>query len=259
MRLKSSAYNHRHKTSRGVRIRNTLYNSMARFLSVNMTTTLKCNAQCAYCYKHGVTQVDFDERKLEALTSFIKRRKRKMPVALNWFRGEPLLNPKVIDYVTDHLVEQGIEFNSYMITNGSLLTRRLIKKKFPQWRMRGIQITLDGTEHAYEARKDYVGSGRHMFKRVLDRIEWAASSGVMIDIRLNIDRDNIADVLGAFAVPIIVVDTGDEGAFMIVQRISSRKIFVNDSIGGGVFQRRKNFFRKGLDKRILDWYHTQVV
>lgn len=164
-------------------------------LSVNMTTTLKCNARCAYCYEHGVTQVDFDESKLEALTSFIKRRKREMPVALNWFGGEPLLNPKVIDYVTGRLVEQGIEFNSYMITNGSLLTRRLIEKKFPQWRMRGIQITLDGTEHAYEARKNYVGNGRHMFKRVLERIEWAASSGVMLDIRLNIERNNFADVL----------------------------------------------------------------
>ena len=99
-------------------------------LSVNMTTTLKCNARCAYCYEHGVTQVDFDESKLEALTSFIKRRKRKMPVALNWFGGEPLMNPKVIDYVTGRLVEQEFEFNSYMITNGSLLTRRLIDKNF---------------------------------------------------------------------------------------------------------------------------------
>lgn len=164
-------------------------------LSVNMTTTLKCNARCEYCYERGVKFVDFDESKLEALTAFIKRRKRKMPVALNWFGGEPLMNPKVIDYVTSRMVEEGIEFNSYIITNGSLLTRRVIEKKFPQWHIRGLQITLDGTEAAYEARKNYIGKARHMFKRIIERIEWTASSGVMIDIRLNIERKNFADVL----------------------------------------------------------------
>lgn len=164
-------------------------------LSVNMTTTLKCNARCSYCYEQGVKHDDFDETRLEALTAFIKRHKRRQPVSLNWFGGEPLMNPKVIDHVTRRMLEFGFEFSSFIITNGSLLTRRLIEKQFPKWRVRGLQITLDGTATAYEARKNYVGGKRHMFERVLDRIALSAASGIKTDIRLNIDRGNRADVL----------------------------------------------------------------
>ena len=47
----------------------------------------------------------------------------------------------------------------------------------------------------------------------------------------------VIDIEPAFAVPSIVIDASNEGKLFIIQGISLRKIFVNDSIGGGVFQR----------------------
>ena len=67
----------------------------SRYLSLNITTTLKCNARCAYCYEKGVVQQDFQESMLPKLIAFIKRKKKKTPVRLNWFGGEPLMNPFV--------------------------------------------------------------------------------------------------------------------------------------------------------------------
>lgn len=164
-------------------------------LSLNITTTLKCNARCPYCYEHGVKYADFDDTKLDALINFIKRHKKDSPVKLNWFGGEPFLNPKVIDAVTKRLGEAGIEFNSFAITNGSLITRRMIERQFKRWNLRGIQITLDGTAEQYERRKAYSDGQRNVFKKILNRIKWLAESNIHVDIRLNIDRENMKDIL----------------------------------------------------------------
>ncbi len=164
-------------------------------LSVNITTTLKCNARCPYCYEHGVKHVDFDETKIDALINFIKRYKKDLPVKLNWFGGEPFLNPKIIDAVTKQLGEAGLEYESFAITNGSMITRQLIERKFKKWNLRGIQITLDGTAEQYAKRKAYVDGQRQVFKKILNRIEWLAEADIHVDIRLNIDRQNMKDIL----------------------------------------------------------------
>ena len=164
-------------------------------LSVNITTTLKCNARCPYCYEHGVAHVDFDETKLDALINFIKQRKKDLPVKLNWFGGEPFLNPKIIDEVTRRLGEAGLEYESFAITNGTPITRRLIERKFKKWNLRGVQITLDGTAELYAKRKAYVDGQREVFKKILRRISWLAAADVHVDIRLNIDRENMNDIL----------------------------------------------------------------
>ena len=164
-------------------------------LSVNITTTLKCNARCPYCYEHGVKHVDFDETKIGALIDFIKERKKAQPVKLNWFGGEPLLNPKIIDAVTKRLGESGIEFTSFAITNGSLITRRLIARQFKRWNLRGVQITLDGTAKQYARRKGYVDGQRAVFKKILNRIAWLAEADIHVDLRLNIDRENMNDIV----------------------------------------------------------------
>lgn len=164
-------------------------------LSINITTTLKCNARCPYCYEHGVKHDDFDAAKLDALINFIKHHKKDSPVKLNWFGGEPFLNLKVIDAVTKRLGELGLEYESFAITNGSLITRRMIERQFKRWNLRGVQITLDGTTEQYTRRKAYSDGQRNVFKKILNRIRWLAEANVHVDIRLNIDRENMKDIL----------------------------------------------------------------
>ena len=165
------------------------------YLSVNITTTLKCNARCPYCYEHGVKFVDFDETKIDALINFIVEHKKSPPVKLNWFGGEPFMNPALIDTVTKKLDERGINYSSFAITNGSLITRRMIQTKFKKWNLRGVQITLDGMAENYERRKSYVDVQKNPFKKIINRINWLSEGGVHVDIRLNIDRENMTDIL----------------------------------------------------------------
>ena len=165
------------------------------YLSINITTTLKCNARCPYCYEHGVKFVDFDETKIDALINFIVEHKKSPPVKLNWFGGEPFMNPALIDTITKNLDERGIRYSSFAITNGSLITRQMIKSKFKRWNLRGVQITLDGLAEQYERRKNYVGVQRNPFKKIINRIKWLSEGGINVDIRLNIDRENMKEIL----------------------------------------------------------------
>lgn len=172
-----------------------MYGRKVSHLSLNITTTLKCNARCAYCYEKGVIPQDFQEDMLPKLIAFIKRKKKKRPVLLNWFGGEPLMNPSLLDAVARELTSEKIDFNSYIITNGSLLTKKMVREKFPQWHMKDVQITLDGMPEEYEARKAYVGKRKNVFQKLMEHIAFMAEHKILVHIRLNIDRENRASIL----------------------------------------------------------------
>ena len=165
------------------------------YLSVNVTTTLKCNARCYYCYEKGVKHSDLSVAQTQAVANFIKSNLRKNDMlALTWFGGEPLLNTKAFDDLTNSLTSSGIKFSSYIITNGSLITKKLVTEKFKRWNVHDVQITLDGIAKTYEKRKAYINLRAGIFNRILKKIAVVANAGITVHIRLNIDRENMAEI-----------------------------------------------------------------
>ena len=166
------------------------------YLSLNITTTLKCNAHCPYCYENGVRKNDFPSRRYSKLATFIKSNIHiGDKVALNWFGGEPLLNPSLIDYITTELKKDKIEFSSYIISNGSLINKTMITRKFKKWKVKDVQITLDGTKDNYEKCKSYLPPKKNIFEKILNTIKLLAENNINVHIRLNIDRNNMSDIL----------------------------------------------------------------
>lgn len=164
-------------------------------LSVTITTTLKCNARCSYCYEAGVKQVDMNSDLEDKLFEFIKGKEDSKGVLINWFGGEPLLNMELMDSLCDRLSKENIKFGSYIITNGSKITDEIIEEKFSKWNVYSMQITLDGTEEQYEKRKNYYDKQEGDFYRILSIIKKAARKKITINLRLNIDLDNSEDIL----------------------------------------------------------------
>ncbi len=165
------------------------------YLSVNITTTLKCNARCYYCYEKGVRHKDLSDTQIRAVNEFIKSNLRENDMlALTWFGGEPLLNAKAFDDITNFLTSSGVKFSSYIITNGSLVTKKLVTEKFKRWNVHDVQITLDGIAETYEKRKAYVNQRAGIFNRILKKIAIVAESGATVHIRLNIDRNNMEEI-----------------------------------------------------------------
>lgn len=165
-----------------------------RPLSITITTTLRCNARCIYCYEAGIKQSDIAPNSIEKIIEFIKLKSKLNKVIINLFGGEPLLNVPFIKMLFERLKTEKIEFSSYLITNGSLITQRLLND-FAKWNVENVQISLDGTSEEYERRKRYIGSETGNFKKVLDNIELLSQHNIFVHIRLNISRENQNDIL----------------------------------------------------------------
>jgi len=169
------------------------YSARKRPLSITITSTMKCNAKCSYCYEKNVLKQDMEPQVVRKIRTFLLKQKVSSGVRINWFGGEPLLNQNLLDKVSNMLRAQGISYHSYLITNGSLLDEAMIKEKFPLWKVRDVQISLDGTKKEYERRKKYQETD--MYEKVMENICLLAKYKINVHIRLNTDSKNRANII----------------------------------------------------------------
>lgn len=163
--------------------------------SITITTTMKCNARCRYCYENNVCKNDFNEAHFNKLFEFLKEKSANKTLNLCWFGGEPLLNTKLIDDITAKLQKNGIDYASYIITNGSLLNDKIIYEKLGEWNVRCMQITFDGTKEVYEKIKNYINKEDGDYYKIISNIIKVSKQGIAINIRLNINPDNYKNIL----------------------------------------------------------------
>ena len=157
-------------------------------------TTTGCNARCFYCFEQGAKVSNMNEQTAHDVADFIERKGDKK-VRIQWFGGEPLVNIRAIDTISNDLKNKKIIFTSKMVTNAYLLDEDVIKKAVNLWNLDSLQITLDGTEEVYNRIKNYVYKDvSSPFKRVLNNIESALKSGINVSIRLNMDEHNAEDL-----------------------------------------------------------------
>lgn len=168
-----------------------------RFKHYNILTTTNCNARCFYCYEHGCEKIDMDESRCDDVINFIKSKAPdNKKVTLSWFGGEPTFNYKAIDYICENLTNDGFEIRSTMISNGYIFDEDIIKRAVDLWKLKNVQITLDGTEDVYNKTKNYkvLESNESPFQRVLRNIELLCENSVFVNIRLNLSKQNEEDI-----------------------------------------------------------------
>ena len=161
-------------------------------------TTLDCNARCFYCYEKGTPRISMTKKIAIATSEYIQRHSTKK-VKLTWFGGEPLLNTVNIDLICQKLNDYGISYFSHIITNGLLITKDIVNKAINMWKLKRVQITLDGTEQVYLRAKAYINSQGSEFQIVLDNIEALLNSKIIVNIRLNQNAYNTEDLLALLA------------------------------------------------------------
>ncbi len=157
-------------------------------------TTTACNARCFYCFEKGVRTETMTPETAAAVADFILKEGNPEHVRLAWFGGEPTVNERVIDQITGLLADAGREYASSMISNGYLMDEKMAKKAAEQWKLKNIQITLDGTEKIYNERKSYVGVRGSAFQTVMNNIGFLLDAGIEVSIRLNVDTENTEDL-----------------------------------------------------------------
>lgn len=158
-------------------------------------TTTDCNARCFYCYEKGRPRRPMSKDTALRTAQYIIDHCEKQKVSISWFGGEPLFNKSVITTICSKLSEAGIDYSSSMVSNGYLFDDNTIKEAVETWRLKSIQITLDGTEAVYNRSKEYIYKGINAYQRVIANIHCLLDAGIRVSIRLNIDVHNADNLM----------------------------------------------------------------
>lgn len=171
-------------------------NSLTKLKNFTILTTTKCNARCFYCYQmetkhkqHMTVETANKVARYIVDTTF-----EGQDVHIGWFGGEPLFNAKVIDIITTKVDSAKRKVHSSIITNGYLFNEKLCKKAVRDWKIRNVQITLDGTEGVYNTAKNFIYKDTNAFKVVIQNIHHMLNAGMTVNIRMNVDLHNVENL-----------------------------------------------------------------
>lgn len=158
--------------------------------------TTDCNARCTYCYEEGCTRKTMTRATAQRLVDFICETRCNGRITLNWFGGEPLLCPKTISFICQALDEKQVPFHSSLVTNASLVTAELAKEMKEVWKLKEVQVSLDGDRRDYVERKRYLQPEKYTYDGVLKAIHILADAGFFVKLRVNVDEGNIGRIEG---------------------------------------------------------------
>ena len=177
-------------------IRRTMQKEPEHITSYTIFTTTDCNARCFYCYEMGRSRIPMSDETAHKAADYIAAHCGGEKVHLHWFGGEPLFNKQVIDIICTDLAEKGIVYESMMISNGYLFDGATVEQAVSHWKLKSVQITLDGTEEIYNRSKAFIyKDGKSPYQVVLANIRRLLDAGVSVHIRLNMDEHNADNLM----------------------------------------------------------------
>ncbi|MBO4751094.1 MAG: radical SAM protein [Lachnospiraceae bacterium] len=170
-----------------------IYHKPKGIMGYTILPTFACNARCVYCYEEGMKQVSMTPEIAEQTVQYILQTKGEGRIEIGWFGGEPLMGEATIDKICERLKEEGVEYGSSMITNASLLSEAVADKMAGPWKIRSVQVSMDGAEQDYIARKCYVRY-HNTYQEVMAAINRLLSRGIAVSVRCNVDEENLQGV-----------------------------------------------------------------
>ena len=177
-------------------IRRTMWKEPEHITSYTIFTTTDCNARCFYCYELGRSRIPMSDETAHKAAAYIAAHCGGEKVHLHWFGGEPLFNKQVIDIICTDLAEKGIVYESMIISNGYLFDGATVEQAVSHWKLKSVQITLDGTEEIYNRSKAFIYTdGKSPYQVVLANIQRLLDAGVSVHIRLNMDEHNADNLM----------------------------------------------------------------
>jgi len=162
-----------------------------------------CNFACGYCYQEGYEN-EHSEPGNEVIGSFFRYVEKEFAGRKKYitvFGGEPLLSgaryKAAITRLLDGAKEAGLE--TAFVTNGYNLEEYVDTLK--EYRIREVQVTLDGPEQLHNIRRPLKGGGS-TFDRITAGIDKALQHDITINLRTVVDKENISALpsLAQFAI-----------------------------------------------------------
>lgn len=167
-------------------------NSMGRMFAAKVAMNLDCNLACKYCFeglrkgKYFMTRetaddfISFTEKWMEGLEG----RTGDEQISITFYGGEPLLSLDLVGYISgrvkDIAEESGIKYAAYIITNGTLLTPRIVPGLAGAG-LKGAVVTLDGPRALHDRYRPFK-TGKGSFDRIIGNVRDVCD---MIGIQIN--------------------------------------------------------------------------
>ncbi len=176
---------------------------LARFekqhLSVSFFVTYECNFRCSYCYQERILNSrrnssgkKFSKEVTDAAYSLIDGLIEPGPGRrIMLYGGEPFLkkNSEEVHYIVKTGIEKGYGISA--VSNGYELEefRDILGRGMVDF----IQVTVDGFKDVHNKRRPHF-SGAGTFEKVIDNISLALYMGTKINLRINVDKNNIYEL-----------------------------------------------------------------
>lgn len=168
------------------------------YLELTINPTLHCNFACVYCFEANKPPIYMSDLVENSIIELIKNMKHSKCVHITWFGGEPLMAFDRIVSITKKIKDIGVNYTASMITNGYLLTDKVIDR-LEDLNISDIQITIDGLAETHNARRPLV-SGAPTFDKIIENIDKIKNrnNDYSILIRVNIDETNASNFIDTY-------------------------------------------------------------
>lgn len=169
-------------------------NANARRFTALVTLNLDCNLACPYCYEEHFRDKSYMS---EATADLLVETILNGPIAagrevlLDFYGGEALLSIPLIRRIAgplcDAAIRGGATFSFNLVTNGTLLTRRVVEELLPLG-LAGARITIDGPPDIHNIQRPFV-SGKGSFDLILNNLKEVCGL-LKMQLGGNFTRDN---------------------------------------------------------------------
>ncbi len=171
------------------------------YLQITIVTTMACNLRCTYCFeKEQLQNVKMTPEVSEKVIAWLKTRIEQTQckkLNLIYFGGEPLINVPAIRQIGSAMQgfcqQKKVDFNSGAITNGVLLTPKLVDE-LKTYGLSWVKITFDGDKETHDKMRIYKG-GRGTFDQIFNNLE-AIAGKIKINIGGNFNEETADSFYG---------------------------------------------------------------
>lgn len=166
-----------------------------RTLILTIAPTIACNFGCDYCFQGQDKPTETMSPEVqEAIVRFVERSAPDLQhVHVAWYGGEPLLRMKVIESLSDRLIDlckkRGLRYDAMIVTNGYKLTADVARSLHAR-RVQSVQVTMDGDRDHHDSRRHLLSGGRTYDRIVQNLKEAIEAAPLRYNIRVNIDHRN---------------------------------------------------------------------
>ncbi len=180
--------------------RDSYINADKDYIRFTILPTLKCNANCNFCFENTHSRKHMSNEDVKQTISFIQLEAIKYKkLRIHWFGGEPMVALPIIYRITKELYKfckcNGISYKACMGTNLSLINDDNYKSVIEDLYIDTIEFAFDGYGDQHNNVKTYNNTNFDSFNHNLHMLDVLLKDGIAVSVRFNSNKSNYPNLL----------------------------------------------------------------